>query len=195
MPTATQKFERSSRAPAIVDEKWDDECEVALDKWSWRVGGNVYERECYVDERAIPKVRPAPALEPWETLPFALKQIKEAITQSRGMLVLPDDWDEDGAKQIGEDTWRRAVSFLTRYAERVWDGSGRVLDAPDITPSVDGSVDIHWDRLGYELLIAIPPDGGAMASFYGDNRGRGFIKGEFDMNDLNEGLIEWLMKA
>lgn len=192
MPTPTQKFERSPRGLATNDEMWHDECEGADD---WNVGGNVYERECDADELTIPRVRSAPAREPWESLPVALERIREAILQSREMLDLPDDWDEDGAKQIGEDTWRRAAAFLTRYAERVWDRSGRVFDVPDITPSVDGSVDIHWDKPGYELLIAIPPDGGAMASFYGDNRGRGFIKGEFDVNDLNEGLIEWLTKA
>ncbi|NOS99961.1 MAG: hypothetical protein HOP29_04980 [Phycisphaerales bacterium] len=196
MQAPTQEFSRQPHGPATLDETWRDECDdIKSYDWVCEYGRAAHERECFAGDRSISKLRSTPAREPWETLPGELNRIRNAVVQSREMLDLRDDWDDDGAKQISEEAWRRAAAFLTRYAERVWDRTSRVLDAPDLTPSVDGGVDLDWDKPAYRLLIAIPPDVGVMASFYGDNRGRGFIKGEFDVDDLNEGLIEWLTKA
>jgi hypothetical protein len=71
-------------------------------------------------------------MDPWTTtlvasLPDALKGIGDAILQSRAMLDLQDDWDEDGAKRIAEGTWRRAAAFLVRRARWAWDGYRRVF--------------------------------------------------------------------
>lgn len=191
MPTiAVPQFERSRRGLMTEDEVWrfeaTNDCHTLAGK---------YHRECEGEDRAVLRVCLATGTESWEFLPAPLKRIREAIAKSRKMLNLSENWDEDGAKPIDLPTWERAASFLSRYAKRIWDRNGRVLDVPDITPSVDGSVDIHWDKPSYEILIVIPSEVGAMASFYGDDRSRAFIKGEFAVEDLNEGLLEWLIKT
>ena len=195
MPTPIQEFERTPGGPATIDETWHEECEVAVVDWSWHGGGNVYERECYADERAIPKVRTAPVREPWESLPPALSGIRDAIVRSREMLTFADDWDEDGAKPIDRAAWNRAVRFLMEHAASAWKSEARVLDAPDITPCPDGSVDLHWDYARYEMLVNFPVDPAQRAGFYGDDRGTLFIKGTFDPATLNQGLLDWLSKT
>ncbi len=130
-----------------------------------------------------------------QPLPTALRHISEVIENSRTILQLQDDWDEAGALPISEQTWRRATEFLSRYVERVWDTSGDALDAPDIAPVPDGSIDLHWDSPTYEMLINIPSDARRAAGFYGDDRDRISIKGHFDPQSVNEGLLQWLRKA
>jgi len=190
MPECIEVFTRSRRGILTGEEAW--RLENAND---WHFQENDYERECESGARTLSRSRSLSSLEAWKSLPLALNRVGKVIAESREMLNLSNDWNEEGAKKIDENTWRRSVTFLARYALRVLEQSGRVLDAPDITPSVDGSVDIHWDNPAYEMLIVIPPDINALASFYGKNRGRSFIKGEFDLNELNKGLIEWLTKT
>jgi hypothetical protein len=132
---------------------------------------------------------------PWEALPTALRHIRDAIEESKQLLELQDDWDEEGSLAIEEAVWRRAANFLTRYARFVWSRFGKKLDAPDITPGPDGSIDLHWNQNEYEMLVNIRRDPTAMAGFYGDDRGNISIKGTFDPDSLNEGLILWLKKA
>ncbi len=195
MPTLLHEFGRTRGGASAINETWDDECEVALDSWSWRVGGNAYEHECYADERAVPRIRSAPTREPWESLPPALSGIRDAIVRSREMLEFPNDWDEDGAKPIDKEAWRRAATFLLRHAESAWRFNASLLDAPDITPCPDGSVDLHWEYPSYGMLINFPVDPAKRAGFYGDDRGTLFIKGTFDPETLNRGLLDWLSKA
>jgi len=195
MSKSIHEFERRPGGPATVDETWHDECEGDVLYSDWHVGGNVPRRECYADEREIPKVRPAPAGEPWESLPPAQSRIRDAIVSSREMLTFPDDWDEDGAKPIDKEAWNRAVKFLMEHAASAWKSEARVLDAPDITPCPDGSVDLHWDYPRYEVLINFPVDLAQRAGFYGDDRGTLRIKGTFDPAALNQGLLDWLSKT
>ncbi len=43
--------------------------------------------------------------------------------------------------------------------------TGSILDAPNILPGPDNSIDLHWDYPKYEILINIPADPMAEASF------------------------------
>ena len=133
--------------------------------------------------------------EAWQSLPPALSRIREAIERSRDILGLSDGWDGEAGRRIEEASWCRAVDFLTRQAALMWERFGKILEPPDITPVPDGSIDIHWDRPDFELLVNIPSLETATAGFYGDDRGRISIKGELDIDKVNEGLALWLMKT
>jgi len=63
---------------------------------------------------------------------------------------------------------------------------------PAILPGPDGSIDLHWKTEKYELLINIPGDLNAPASFYGDNYSTLKLEGTFDLKQLNFILIDWL---
>lgn len=130
--------------------------------------------------------------ETWEVLPIALSHIGETIEDSRQILLLQDNWDDSGGVPIGEPTWRRAVEFLARHAKWVWENDRSAIESPDVLPGPDGSVDLHWDHKDYELLINVPAAPKAMAGFYGDDRGGISIKGRFDPDRMNRGLLDWL---
>lgn len=128
----------------------------------------------------------------WGGLPTPLTKIREEIERSRVVLELRENWDDAGSPAIREDTWRRAVDFLVRLAAHVYEEFGKPIDVPDICPGPGGSVDLHWDRPEYELLVNISANPDAMAGFYGDDRGSISIKGKLDPDRVNDGLVLWL---
>lgn len=126
-----------------------------------------------------------------DTLPRHLRQIATIIEQSRFILdIVP--CEDNGQYDCNEQTWIRATEFLTKNAKWVWDIHSHVIDTPHILPGPENSIDLHWDYSGYELLINIPADPAEMAGFYGDDHGVISIKGKFDPNKINHGLLLWL---
>ena len=123
-----------------------------------------------------------------------LGHVREAIESSRTILDLEPD-DDQGEAGYSEETWNRAVEFVTKNAQWLWDSFGFVIDAPQILPGPDGSIDIHWDRPSFEMLINIPADPRAQAGFYGDDRGEIAIKGSMDPSRFNQGLLLWLARS
>lgn len=130
-----------------------------------------------------------------QSLPSELNHISQAIERSRSLLDLENDWDEAGSPPIVESTWRRATEFLARHALGVFESDKQIIDAPDMTPGPEGSIDLHWDYPAYEILVNIPADPAAMAGFYGDDRGSISIKGKLDPSHFSEGLHHWLIKS
>ena len=124
----------------------------------------------------------------------ARSPLDDIIETSRAILKL--ELDEDVAQTpYTEATWTRAVDFLRRNAKWVSKTLGRTVDLPEILPGPDGSIDLHWEYPDYELLINVSADPNAKASFYGDDRGEMSIKGKFDSNTFNHGLLLWLARA
>lgn len=117
--------------------------------------------------------------------------LERAIETSRWILDLRAGWDDEGALPCAQ-AWHRATDYLRRQAQWVFERLGVVLDAPDLMPLADGSVDIHWDLDPCELLINVPSDASRPASFYGDDRGSLNIKGTLATESFNEGLLQWL---
>jgi hypothetical protein len=127
----------------------------------------------------------------WRGLPPELRPIREAIETSQDILGARDP---DTEETVSAATWERAAGFLARYAEWVWREFEVAIEAPEILPGPDRSVDIHWDVPGYELLINIPAAADRLAGFYGDSQAGTVIKGKFDTRVVNQGLVLWLMQ-
>jgi len=123
-----------------------------------------------------------------------LASVRESIEKSRAIVGLIVEQDEQGGIAYSEEVWRRAADFVAKNALWMWNHFDCAIDSPNILPGPSGSIDIHWDRPSYEMLINIPADPDAMATFYGDDRGQITIKGRFDSTKFNYGLHIWLAK-
>jgi len=84
--------------------------------------------------------------------------IADAISSSRWILNLNDDWDEKGSSGYEQTTWQRACDFLLLQAKFARETHKRNLPAPRILPGPDGSIDVHWKMPQFELLVNIPED-------------------------------------
>ncbi len=121
------------------------------------------------------------------------KGLKAEIEQAKRILELEDDWDGEGSLGYSEDTFNRAITFLTTHVERLWDTYSIPLPIPRIGPGPDGSIDLHWKQPSWELLVNIPADANEMATFYGDNYAAQKFRGSLDPKNFNLGIATWLM--
>ncbi len=120
-------------------------------------------------------------------------ELKAEIERAGNILSLQEDWDGEGSIAYSKDTLDRAVKFLASHSDFLWKKCGLYPPVPTIGPGPEGSIDLHWRRGSWELLVNIPSDPNEMAVFYGDNYGVQKIKGSFDPNTVNVGLAAWLM--
>ena len=118
--------------------------------------------------------------------------LKAEIAQARKILELSNDWDGAGSQAYSEDTFNRATAFLNSHSEYL-NKHGLSLPVPNIGPGPDGSIDLHWKRPSWELLVNIPARADEMAVFYGDNYGVQKIRGSLDPSTFNFGIATWLM--
>lgn len=120
------------------------------------------------------------------------QELRDAVTESRWILELPDDWDNEGACSYREETWVRAQEFLFRLAVESEKTFNFLIPLPRILPGPDGSIDLHWKTDNYELLVNIPADGDQTAGFYGDDYGKMNIKGTFDPTKDTHSVLSWI---
>lgn len=117
--------------------------------------------------------------------------IESAITDSRRLLSLPEDWDDEGAARVTELTLQKASGVLRRAAAVVFRRFGYILPAPSIAPCSDGSVDIFWRTEGFTLLINVSANGPHASNFYGE-KGGVEVKGPFDPDAPDFEFLYWL---
>src|ERR1700678_3773675 len=108
------------------------------------------------------------------------------IERAEGMLENADDRDEDAAV-FSRETLDRAVEFLKAQSAKLRKMYGSFAPVPHIGPGPDESVDLHWKRESWELLVNIPANPDRLATFYGDDYGAQKIKGSLDPRTINYG--------
>ncbi len=121
------------------------------------------------------------------------EMLNAEIKRAENILELKDDWDGEGAAAYSKDTLERAVAFLSKHVQGLWDSFNVCAPIPVIGPGPDGSIDLSWKQKAWELLVNIPADRNAMAVFYGDNYGTQKIRGSIDPRNFNLGIATWLM--
>lgn len=119
--------------------------------------------------------------------------LEATLEDSRSMLELPQNWDDDGAEKIQEETWGRAADFLRATARRVSEAGRLIFPIPNLNPCPDGSIDLHWKNELFELLLNIPPVSRGAGDFYGESRDGLTIKGSFKPEIHHQGIVCWLL--
>ncbi|HEX9944467.1 MAG TPA: hypothetical protein VGG03_20850 [Thermoanaerobaculia bacterium] len=118
--------------------------------------------------------------------------LERVIEESKSILDLPDDWDEEGSPAVTEETWNRAVGLLRTQTDLVLARFGLALPVPRILPGPDGSVDLHWKTGKRELLLNVPADPSEAVSYYGDDFGSDRRRGTINPGALDADLFLWL---
>lgn len=119
--------------------------------------------------------------------------LESALAESRRLLELLPNWDDEGAESIHESTWIRAANFLRKTANRVANAGSIVFPVPTLKPCPDGSIDLHWKNDLFELLLNIPPISRSAGDFYGESRDGLTVKGSFQPEIHNQGIVCWLL--
>jgi hypothetical protein len=122
------------------------------------------------------------------------RQLSAEMKRAKQVLELGYDWDGEGSEGYSEDTLNRAITFLNTHVKGLWDSYGRSSPIPKIGPGPDGSIDLHWSERSWELLVNIPVDPNAMATFYGDDYGAQKIRGTLYQTRFNQKIASWLMQ-
>lgn len=127
-------------------------------------------------------------------LPLPLKHIAFTIEESKEILALDDDWDNNNGLKIEFETWASAVELIIVYASFILDNFNTPIIAPEINPVGNGSVDIVWRTKEARLLMNVkPPRSPVIASYYGDlyNNGQE-IRNVIKDDSIVEHLAFWM---
>ena len=122
---------------------------------------------------------------------LSINPILDAIQESKKILKLEDDWDDDGSPAYKERTWKMATDFLINNTLQLLKKLNINTQAPKILPGPNGSIDIYWKTTQQQLLINIPEEPGEPATYYGNN-GQ-VINGTLDIFGDNQWLLLWLV--
>ncbi len=121
-----------------------------------------------------------------------LSTINAAIDESRKLMDLPDNWDDEGSPPYSERTWRRATEFLRNHALWLWERHETVLEVPQILPGPNGGIDLYWKNENAELLLNIPADPAQPLTCYGDSKSGFKVSGPLSDSDYQRGLWSWI---
>lgn len=125
-----------------------------------------------------------------EELPAELKVLADVLNQSRWMLNLPDNWDDEGGSGYAEATWKRAARFLVDSAKFVQQ-LGLVLAIPKVQNGPEGTIDLFWETPYAKLLLNIPVEPKKSAHYYGHRTDGSETRGSLDVSHVEPWLLLW----
>jgi hypothetical protein len=89
--------------------------------------------------------------------------LADTIEESRWILKLEDNWDNNDAVSYKQCTWERA----TRLVKNIYDSRETKYQLPSILPGPDGSIDLYWKSSKYEAIVNVPPKEDENIELYG----------------------------
>lgn len=126
-------------------------------------------------------------------LDVKLHNIYLAIRESKVLLNLADDWDDEDAIGCNPIIYDRAINLLLKYSQNVLRYHSVSIDSPEINLVKDGSIDLEWRCKDRILLINILNVEGFEAHYYGcDLNNDTIIKGSIKNYTINRNLSFWM---
>ena len=125
-------------------------------------------------------------------VPPQLGNIAEAVENSRRILDLPDNWDDEGSPAYSTITWERACVFQLRSALGLLEKCGMVAPTPSIAHGPKGSADIYWRSSSFTLLLNVPSPVDQPIDYFGCKPDGTEIKGKLDPALSNHWLLMWM---
>lgn len=125
---------------------------------------------------------------------FELSYLIDSIEKSKSILLLEENFDDNGSEQYSFETWTAAIKFLLDYANTLYVDYNIKIDKPKIYNGPSGSIDILWENKKYTILINVHKNG-VDASFYAENTLDTLnIRGEFKLNSYIKALLPFAIK-
>lgn len=121
-------------------------------------------------------------------------ELEKAIDESAWILKLQAGWDGPEAKSISTTAWERATELIRKLGQSAINQFAEPLRAPQIGPVADGSIDLFWDHASENLLINVPEDPGAHATFDGVRPDGSSITGSIAGSEDLAHLTAWLIR-
>jgi hypothetical protein len=128
---------------------------------------------------------------PRPQFPVADQSAEAGISSARWILSLAEDWDDNGAPAIQEDTLSR-MELVVRDAVRCAVDSGLTLPEPAISPIPDGSIDVQWRWESHLLAVNVPSMPEKRPSFYATTNDGIHFGGSWD-SSVALPVLAWLM--
>ncbi len=125
-----------------------------------------------------------------EELPMELKGLTEALNESRWMLALHNNWDDEGSPGYAEATWERAARFLIDSAKFVQE-LGLVFAIPKVQNGPEGTIDLYWETPHAKLLLNIPVELESPANYYGHRMDGSETRGSLNTSHIEPWLLLW----
>src|SRR5450755_3365262 len=102
-------------------------------------------------------------------LPHALKNIVDAISESKYLLELEEDWDDEGANVTTFETYKNAVDFVITSSKFLNNYNSK-LEKPFIDITRDGSISVQWDTPKASFFIIFKKNNKEYAYYYGQEK-------------------------
>ncbi len=123
-----------------------------------------------------------------------LQHISSEIEASKYILELEESWDDEGALSVPQFVWERGIAFLLNYSDWINKNHETIIDAPEINPCKDGSVDLVWRNANARFLINFKNQKEIIGTYYGDeyndkNRIKNIIN---TINEIDQSLGIWM---
>ncbi len=94
------------------------------------------------------------------------EEFNKMVEDSKYILDLPDDWDDDGSPAYKEKTLQRACNYIKMHLNYLRDQADYDLGVPKIWPGPNGSIDVFWTYNDLNLLVNVPVDESKMIDFH-----------------------------
>lgn len=121
-------------------------------------------------------------------------ELEKVINDSKYILELEDNWDDEGADKIAHEAWESATSFLRNYSDTLEKDFGKEIVMPNISPVPNGSIDLYFKSEKGKFLINFNYDNEQLAiSYYGEDRLKNkCLKGRLDNFQIDDFVLFWL---
>ncbi len=124
-----------------------------------------------------------------------LDKIYDCIINSKKILQLKDDWDDEGALACNKITYNRAIELLLKYTLHLFETYNLIIEEPEINLVKDGSIDLEWRNNSSILLFNILNKPERDIHYYGEDfKSKTIIKGFIDYDHINNDLAYWMQK-
>lgn len=122
-------------------------------------------------------------------IPVELQFLLNAYIKSEYIILLEEDWDDNGSSKYNIETWQKSLTFVNEYSATLLNDFNKKIEIPKIYHGPKGSIDILFENKNYSLLINILDNDTNRAVYYGRDLDGNISKGEININKINNALI------